>query len=235
MVKKESYLKDIWLVLVFFVLNLSCECHNSRFAQVRTGMQKRKGIQTKRKETSKSIKDLTEQRGQSQEEFKKTSRVEKESQKKDIAEQPDKGREKPSASQRPKSELMARLEGVRPATQEEIAAEEGLMEEITGLIIEQTMTKIGYEFYECFFLLWEAPRMTEIQDYNIFINERASPLWGIWIWIDVNGTTVWNKVLRPRSAEVEEEAKEAIEATKQYLINYEQYQFQSEDLVGTGI
>lgn len=138
-------------------------------------------------------------------------------------------------SQRQKSDLMTRLEGVRPATQEEIAAEEWLMDEITGLVIERTMTKIGYDFYEYFFLLWEAPRATGIQDYNITINERASPLWGSWVWVDVNGTTIWNMVLRPRSAEIEEAAKEAIETTKQYLMNYEQYQFQSEDLVGTGI
>lgn len=161
--------------------------------------------------------------------------VEQISKREATARQPDREPETSPESQRQKSDLMTRLEGVRPATQEEIAAEEWLMDEITGLVIERTMTKIGYDFYEYFFLLWEAPRATGIQDYNITINERASPLWGSWVWVDVNGTTIWNKVLRPRSAEIEEAAKEAIETTKQYLVNYEQYQFQSEDLVGTGI
>ena len=144
-------------------------------------------------------------------------------------------RQKASPAPQRTSELMSRLKGERAATKEEIAAEEELMEEITGLIIEQTMTRIGYDFYEYFFLLWEAPREVGVKDYNIFIDERASPMWGSWVSVGVNGATVWNKVLRPRSAEVEDAAKEAIVATQQYLINYEQYQFQSEDMVGSGI
>jgi hypothetical protein len=133
------------------------------------------------------------------------------------------------------SDLMSRLKGERAATAEEVAAEEELMDEITGLIMEQTMTKIGYEFYEYFFLLWEPPQEVGVKDYNIFIREMASPVWGSWVSVSVNGATIWNKVLRPRSAEVEDSAKEAIVVTQQYLYNYQQYQFQSEDLVGTGI
>ena len=219
------------MVLVLFGLNLSCGSH-SRVPNIAVEADKGERTQKTRKETSESARIPTRQRKKT---LKETLIVEKEPEKKDIAQQPDKEPEKPPASQEKKSELMQRLEGVRPATKEEIAAEEGLMDEITGLIIEQTMTKIGYEFYEYFFLLWEAPRTTGIRDYNIIINERASPLWGSWIWIDVNGTTIWNQVLRPRSAEVEEAAKGAVEVTRDYLVNYEQYQFQSEDLVGTGI
>jgi len=118
--------------------------------------------------------------------------------------------------------------------QKSSAAEEKLMEEITGLIIEQTMTKIGYSFYEYFFLLWKPPEV-EIKRYNILISEKASPHWGSWIKVDVNGTSVWSRVLRPRSEEIEEAVKQAIEATKQYLYHYEQYQLQTEDMVGSGI
>lgn len=224
-------MKSICMVLVLFGLNLSCGSH-SRIPHMEVEADENERAQETRKETSESARIPTRQRRKTP---KETLIVKKEPEKKDIAQQPDKEPEKPPASQEKKSELMERLEGVRPATKEEIAAEEGLMDEITGLIIEQTMTKIGYEFYEYFSLLWEAPLTTGIRDYNIIINERASPLWGSWIWIDVNGTTIWNQVLRPRSAEVEEAAKGAIETTKQYLANYEQYQFQSEDLVGTGI
>lgn len=113
-------------------------------------------------------------------------------------------------------------------------AEEELMKEITGLIIEQTMTKIGYEFYENFFIHWEAPE--GIKDYNIFINERAGP-WGSWVRVDIDTKTVWEKVLRPRSEEIEEAAKEAVEATKEYLEQYEETKRKLEggDLIGSGI
>ncbi len=114
-------------------------------------------------------------------------------------------------------------------------AEEELMIGITGLIIEETMTKIGYDFYEYFYLLWEAPGEIPIKDYNIFISERASPMWGSWVQVLVDERIVWNSVLRPRSIEIEDAAKEAIAATKEYLVNYEQYQFKTNDMVGTGI
>lgn len=115
------------------------------------------------------------------------------------------------------------------------AAEEELMAEITGLVIEQTMTKNGYEFYERFFILWEAPR--GIKDYNIFIYERASPLWGSWIQIKINSTSVWNKVLGLRSEEIEEAVKKAVGATKEYLYHYEKYKKELEagDMLGDGI
>jgi len=132
------------------------------------------------------------------------------------------------------SGLIAGIGEERAATKEEIAAEEELMLEITGLIIEETMTRIGYEFYEYFFLFWEAPEV-EVKDYNILISERASPMWGSWVKVNVDETTVWSKMLRPRSEEIEDAVKQAIEATKQYLYNYKQYQFQTEDMVGTGI
>ena len=143
--------------------------------------------------------------------------------------------EKPSAAEEKIRKLIETIkEEERMATKEEIAAEEELMLEITGLIIEETMTKIGYEFYEYFFLFWEAPEV-EVKDYNILINERASPLWGSWVKVNIDETVVWSKVLRPRSEEIEDAVKQAIEATKQYLFNYEQYQFQTEDMVGSGI
>jgi len=115
------------------------------------------------------------------------------------------------------------------------AAEEELMEEITGLIIEETMTKIGYEFYENFFILWEAPE--GIKDYNIFIDERASPLWGSWIQVKIDTTIVWSKILKPRSEEIEEAAEKAVEVTKEFLSRYEEYKKELEgpDIVGNGI
>ena len=121
------------------------------------------------------------------------------------------------------------------ATKEEIAVEEELMEEITGLIIEETMTRIGYEFYENFFILWEAPE--GIKDYNIFIDERASPLWGSWIQVKIDTTIVWSKILKPRSEEIEEAAEKAVEVTKEFLSRYEEYKKELEgpDIVGNGI
>jgi curli production assembly/transport component CsgE len=132
-------------------------------------------------------------------------------------------------------EQLPESEKEKPTIRETIAAEESLMAEITGLIIEQTMTRIGYDFYEYFYIHWTPPLLARIDDYNIHIHERASPLWGSWVWVTVNDRIIWQKVLKPRTAESENAAKQAIEATTNYLTNYDQYAMNSEDMTGTGI
>lgn len=118
--------------------------------------------------------------------------------------------------------------------QAQAVAEEKLMQEITGLIIAESMTKIGYEFYETFFLLWYPPQ-TILKHYNILIAEKASPMWGSLVEVNIGETTIWSMVLRPRSEEIEDAVKQAIEISKDYLNNYEKIQFQTVDMVGTGI
>lgn len=126
---------------------------------------------------------------------------------------------------------------VKPPIEKEISLAKDAwdIEEITGLIIEETMTKIGYEFYENFFSLWEAPK--GITGYNIYINEKASPMWGSLVYVNVNNTLVWNRVLRPRSEDIEEAAKNSIEVVKNYLFQYEEIKRQLEnvDMIGDGI
>ena len=81
--------------------------------------------------------------------------------------------------------------------------------EVDGLIIDQTRTRIGQEFYQNFVTFWEAP--LGIEDYNILITEMANPTWGSWIWIEVGGLVskeiVYRETLKPRLEEIEETAK----------------------------
>ena len=54
-----------------------------------------------------------------------------------------------AATQKLLRELIAIVEKSKAvATKDEEAAEDAVMLEITGLIMEETMTKIGYDFYE---------------------------------------------------------------------------------------
>ena len=140
-----------------------------------------------------------------------------------------------AATQKLLNELAAIIDKEKAEVAKDVTADvEAQMLEISGLIIEETMTRIGYEFYEYFFLYWEAPEV-EVKDYNILISEMATPLWGSWVRVYVDETTVWSRMLRPRSEDVEDSVKQAVEATNQYLYNYAQYQFQTEDMVGTGM
>jgi len=107
--------------------------------------------------------------------------------------------------------------------------------EIDGLIIDQTLTKIGHEFYEYFYALWEAP--LEIKDYTIFITEKATLSSTSLIWINLNEMIIYQQLLKPRSEEIEEAAKSGVATTLQFLYQYQQDQKQLDggDMSGSGI
>jgi len=111
--------------------------------------------------------------------------------------------------------------------------------EIDGLIIDQTQTRIGQEFYQNFVTFWEAP--LGIEDYNILITEMANPTWGSWIWIEVGGFVskeiVYREILKPRSEEIEKTAQKGVEVVKKYLYHLKEYgeEVSEKDMKGTGI
>ncbi|MBN2092780.1 hypothetical protein JW964_24380, partial [candidate division KSB1 bacterium] len=107
--------------------------------------------------------------------------------------------------------------------------------EIDGLIIDQTITKIGHEFYENFYTLWEAP--PEIKDYSIYVIEKATMLSTSQVWINVDDMTIYQIILKPRAEEIEEAVRIGIEITLQFLHQYEQDKklLDDEDMVGSGI
>jgi len=111
--------------------------------------------------------------------------------------------------------------------------------EIDGLIIDQTQTRIGQEFYQNFVTFWEAP--PGIEDYNIVITEMANPTWGSWIWIEVGGLVskeiVYRETLKPRLEEIEETAKKGVEVVREYLYRLIEYgkEVTEKDMSGTGI
>jgi len=98
-------------------------------------------------------------------------------------------------------------------------SEKEMYGEISGLIMSESMTRIGNDFYEYFTSNWEYPK--GIEQKTLVIKENAHPLWGsiIKIYIDMNeDQTLWQSVLKPRSTEIEENAKQAVEIVKQALI-----------------
>jgi curli production assembly/transport component CsgE len=107
--------------------------------------------------------------------------------------------------------------------------------EIDGLIIDETKTKIGRDFYDLFYSLWEAPN--DIKNYTIYIYERAHPRFGSWIWITVNETMVYQNVLRPRYDVIEDASRIGINATQQFLYrrSQDQRQLLGQDMSGTGV
>lgn len=107
--------------------------------------------------------------------------------------------------------------------------------EIEALIIDETITKLGHDFYDDFYSLWEAP--DTIKNYSITIQEKPLPQLGTQISISVNEIEIFRRFIQPRNEIVEEMANYAVQLASEYIENYESIQssLQGDDLKGTGI
>ncbi|MEX2595233.1 MAG: CsgE family curli-type amyloid fiber assembly protein [Anditalea sp.] len=107
--------------------------------------------------------------------------------------------------------------------------------EIDGLLIDETKTKSGRDFFDYFYRHWEAP--PEARNYSIFIKESPFRLSTTMIEVFINETRVIQSFLQPRAEFVEALAAESIATTKMYLIRYEEIvkELDGDERSGSGI
>ena len=106
--------------------------------------------------------------------------------------------------------------------------------EIEGLIIDQTRSKMGHDFYQEFVTSWEEP--PGVKAYNIVIGELNDPRLGNWVVLEI-GDSVYRALLKPRAEDITQAASEAIAATREYLLNLAEYEksLEEKDMKGKGI
>lgn len=107
--------------------------------------------------------------------------------------------------------------------------------EIDGLIVDETKTKVGRDFYDFFYRDWQPPE--EANNYSIFIIEKPFRLNTTIIEIKINEITVFESFLQPRGDLVENLAVQSIANTQFYLQQYDELvrELGGEDTRGTGI
>ena len=107
--------------------------------------------------------------------------------------------------------------------------------EIDGLLVDETKTKTGKDFYDLFYNSWVAPKGAK--NYTITISEKPFRLISTLIVVSINDTPVYQSILQPRQDIVEKLSENAIATTQNYLANYEEImkQLNGDDMVGTGI
>ena len=114
--------------------------------------------------------------------------------------------------------------------------EENLSTELAldGLIIDETMSKMGHDFYIYFYDNWSVP--SEINNYTIYISEKPAPGMGTLISIKINYEEVFRNRISPSQEVIHSIADYAIYQSQQHLINYKEIQNQlGKDMQGTGI
>jgi curli production assembly/transport component CsgE len=107
--------------------------------------------------------------------------------------------------------------------------------EIGEMIFDETITKVGRDFYELFFNNWSNP--TEIKDFSMTISEKPMPGIGTQITVTIDDQEILKQFVRPNQEMIEMLAEYTVGLATQYLLNYQeiQAQLQSADQTGTGI
>jgi curli production assembly/transport component CsgE len=98
--------------------------------------------------------------------------------------------------------------------QEVIDAEDSGLE-IDGLIVDETRTRIGSDFYDHFYTNWEAP--LQARNYTIVITEQPVPQMGTRITLRVNDQDVAQFMLQPRYEIIEQYAQQSVQFLRQHL------------------
>jgi hypothetical protein len=127
---------------------------------------------------------------------------------------------------------------------------ESMLNEEAGssLILDNTRTKIGREFYENFFREWSSASSDTLvvsafiaalnpEDFTITIDELPNPNQGAIIQISVNDVPLWGQFVQPRGDVVGAAVTAATEALIAYFESYQDFQQQmlSDDMQGTGV
>lgn len=87
--------------------------------------------------------------------------------------------------------------------------------EIEGLIVDQTLTKVGHDFYDVFYTTWEAP--PGATDFTVTLRERIGRGTSTLVTVDVNDTELLELPLQPKFDLVEAAAQEAVAVAQDFL------------------
>ena len=118
---------------------------------------------------------------------------------------------------------------------ESASSAESSLTEINGLVVDESITKVGRDFYEVFYSKWEAPASQV--SYTIFIKELPQMGQGSLVSVYMDETELFSQPVQPRYDVIEAVAEYAVALVSSYVINYEQMsqQLGNEDQQGSGI
>ncbi|TAJ11454.1 hypothetical protein DMA11_16840 [Marinilabiliaceae bacterium JC017] len=107
--------------------------------------------------------------------------------------------------------------------------------EIDGMVIDETMTKSGREFYELFFKYWTPPET--VKGYSIFISEKPYRLNNTLLEIRIDETIIYQSLMQRRYDLIDEMAKQSIERANAFVLQMATLQkdLSDGDFSGTGI
>ena len=106
---------------------------------------------------------------------------------------------------------------------------------LNNLVMDETLSKMGQDFYRFFNDNWNPPETDE--SFTIYINEMPSPGMGNMIQVKINYDEIFRQRISPKQEYIKQLAQMAVRQSENYIANYEQIkqQLEGEDMQGTGI
>lgn len=90
-------------------------------------------------------------------------------------------------------------------------------QELSGLIVDRTMTMAGKTFYRAFSQLgMQDPILRRVV---LTVHERPDPRWGSQVWITERNSVLFRSQLSPRISEADENARAALEAVQERVLS----------------
>ncbi|MBT9393802.1 curli production assembly/transport protein CsgE [Hymenobacter sp. NST-14] len=87
--------------------------------------------------------------------------------------------------------------------------------EIDGLVMDQTISKFGHDFYDEFYTHWEVP--PGVTDFTIVVREKPARGTSTLISLEVNDNELLELPLQPKAEVVEELAAYALSVAQEFL------------------
>lgn len=94
-----------------------------------------------------------------------------------------------------------------------------LQELYAGVVVDQTVTVAGHEFYQHFVALWRDKELTS--RYAISVHERPTARWGSQIWIEYAQRRVFQAFMPPARANVKAMSEQAADIAFQNVVDTE--------------
>lgn len=95
----------------------------------------------------------------------------------------------------------------------------GLQELYAGVVVDQTVTVVGHEFYQHFAALWREKEMAN--RYAISVHERPTARWGSQIWVEYAQRRVFQVFMPAARGNVKAVSEQAAETAFRNVVDSE--------------
>jgi len=97
-----------------------------------------------------------------------------------------------------------------------LAQSQALQDLDAGVVVNQTLTMVGQDFYQFFVAAWRDKPLSE--RYSVSVHERPSARLGSQVWVEYANRRMFQTFLPPARARLRQAGEEAVEVVYQSIV-----------------